>query len=124
MSKAKTILTYLIASVWVINGLFCKVLNLVPRHQEIVSKILSNEYARSLTIIIGVSEICMAVWIISKFKSRLNTIVQIVVVASMNIIEFLLVPNLLLWGNFNIFFAFLFIIIVYFHEFYFNKLNP
>jgi hypothetical protein len=26
------LLNYLIAAVWLVNGLFCKVLNLVPRH--------------------------------------------------------------------------------------------
>ncbi len=34
------ILNYLIAAVWIANGLFCKVLNLVPRHQEIVARII------------------------------------------------------------------------------------
>jgi hypothetical protein len=34
------LLNYLIAAVWLVNGLFCKVLGLVPRHQEIVATIL------------------------------------------------------------------------------------
>jgi hypothetical protein len=44
------LLTYLIAAIWFVNGLFCKVLNLVPRHQEIVSRILRSEYSRILTV--------------------------------------------------------------------------
>lgn len=38
------ILTYLIAAVSLINGLFCKVLNLVPRHRQIVAEILGEDH--------------------------------------------------------------------------------
>lgn len=122
-TKAHTILTYCIATVWIANGLFCKVLNLVPRHEQIVARILGGEYSRPLTILIGLSEIVMAIWVLSKFRSRLNAIAQIAVVATMNTLEFFLVPDLLLWGKFNSVFAFLFILVVYFNEFYLNKKN-
>ncbi|MCE3283106.1 MAG: hypothetical protein K0Q66_1843 [Chitinophagaceae bacterium] len=111
------ILTFLIAAVWLVNGLICKVLNLVPRHQEIVARIMGGEYARTLTIMIGVSEIAMAVWIISGRFARLNAITQMVVIAVMNTLEFILVPDLLLWGRFNAVFAFLLITLIYFNEF-------
>lgn len=115
------LLTYGIATAWIANGLFCKVLNLVPRHEQIVAAILGSSYSRALTILIGLSEIVMALWIISGYKTRLNAIVQIAVVATMNALEFFLVPDLLLWGKHNSFFAFLFILIIYFNEFYLNK---
>ena len=116
-------ITYCIASVWIVNGLFCKVLNLVPRHQEIVQRItnLNQSNANLLTFIIGVSEIVIAIWIISGYKSNLNAIFQIIIVAIINIIEFMVVPDLLLWGKLNSIFAFLFILIVYYNEFIFNK---
>jgi hypothetical protein len=56
------LLTYCIAAVWLINGLFCKVLNLVPRHQQIVAQILGVNHSRLLTILIGVAEIVMVAW--------------------------------------------------------------
>lgn len=115
------ILTYCIAAVWIVNGLFCKVFNLVPRHEQIVARIVSNHNSRILTILIGLSEIVMAIWILSRYKTKLNTIVQMVVVATMNILEFILVPDLLLWGKLNILFALLFLFVVYFNEFYLNK---
>ena len=115
------ILTYCIVTVWIANGLICKILNLVPRHQQIVARILGNEHSRLLTIAIGCSEILMAIWILSKMKTRLNAIAQIVIVATMNTLEFILVPDMLLWGRFNALFAFLFIVVVYFNEFYLNK---
>ncbi len=115
------ILTYLIALVWIANGLFCKVLNLVPRHEQIVARILGAEYAGVLTRLIGVAEIFMAVWVLSRVFSRLNAWTQITIVAAMNILEFLLVPDLLLWGRFNAIFAFLFVASVYYNEFVLGK---
>jgi DoxX-like family len=115
------LLTYLIATVWIANGLFCKVLNLVSRHQEIVSRILGADNSRILTILIGLSEIFMAIWILSKIRTQLNAIAQIAIVATMNTLEFIIVPDLLLWGKLNSLFAFIFILVVYFNEFYLNK---
>jgi len=116
-----TVLSYFIGLTWLINGLICKVLNLVPRHGQIVARILGDKYSGTLTLAIGFSEIGMAVWMLSGIKSRLNAILQMVVVAAMNILEFFLVPDLLLWGRLNSLFAFLFILIIYYTEF---KLNP
>ena len=115
------LLTCCIATIWIINGLFCKVLNLVPRHQQIVASILGNKHSRTLTILFGLSEIAMAVWILSGIKTRLNTISQIIIIATMNTLEFLLAPELLLWGKFNSIFAALLIIAIYYNEFYLNK---
>jgi hypothetical protein len=117
------IILYFISTVWLANGLFCKVLNLVPRHQEIVAQILllNHYHSRIITIAIGISEIVMAIWILSKFKARLNAITQIIIIAIMNTMEFFLAPDLLLWGKTNSVFAFLFIVLIYFNEFYLNK---
>lgn len=117
----KALLTHLIALVWLINGLFCKVLNLVPRHQEIVAQILGESYAPLLTLLIGLAEIIMAIWVWSRWQSRLNAILQIVVVITMNILEGLLVPELLLWGRWNVIFALFFTGIVYYKEFILSK---
>lgn len=116
-----TFLTYLIAAVWVINGLICKLLDFVPRHQEIVSRILGNEYAEVLTNAIGASEVFMAIWVLSRIKPRLCAVVQIVIVAAMNTIEFFLAPDLLLFGKLNSLIALIFIAVVYYNEFTLNK---
>ena len=109
------------ASVWITNGLFCKVLNLVPRHQEIVGRILGYDHAKILTVLIGISEIAMAVWILSGVYSKLNALVQILIVACMNALEFILAPDLLLWGRFNAFFALLFMLLIFYNEFRLNR---
>lgn len=93
----------------------------MPRHQQIVERILNIDDGRSLTILIGISEIVMAIWIGSGYKKRLNAIIQIAVVATMNILEFVLAPDLLLWGKFNSLFALIFIAIVYLNEFHLRK---
>lgn len=111
-------LRFLTAIVWIANGLFCKVLNLVPRHQEIVARILGDAYAKPLTMLIGVFEIAMAVWILSGYKTRANAVAQILVVATMNIIEYFIAYDLLLWGKFNSVFAFMFILVIYLNEFH------
>lgn len=114
-------LTYCIASIWFINGLFCKVLGMVPRHEKIVSVILGSEHAALFTKLIGGSEILMALWIVSGIKPRFNAIVQILVIATMNSIEFILVPDLLLWGRYNSLFASILILIIFFNEFVLHK---
>jgi DoxX-like family len=114
-------INYLIAFVWLVNGLYCKLFNFVPRHQEIVGEILTNEFAFVLTKIIGLSEILMAFWIVSKVKPKLNAVFQITIIAGMNILEFILVPNLLLWGRFNSLFAFAFICLIIYNEFLLGK---
>jgi len=101
--------------------LFCKVLNLVPRHQQIVATILGDNYAGPLTIVIGTSEIFMAVWILSRYKTKLNAITQIAVIATMNAMEFILVPDLLLWGKFNSLFALILIVVIYINEYHLTK---
>jgi hypothetical protein len=119
--KLSIFITYAIALVWLINGLYCKILNLVPRHQEIVARILGEEYSDILTKAIGVSELLMVVWIFSKIKTKWCTVAQMTIVATMNIIEFIVVPDLLLFGRMNIIVATVFIILLYYNEFVLKK---
>lgn len=91
----------LFASVWVVNGLFCKLLDWVPRHREIVSRILGAEHALEWTRAMGLGETLFAAWIVSGIRWRLSAVAQIVVVGVMNLIEFVLAPDLLLFGKFN-----------------------
>lgn len=119
--KMVRLLDYGITTVWIANGLFCKVLDLAPRHRGIVERILGDDQASLITKIIGFSEILMAVWILSRMARRLNALTQIVIIATMNILEFILVPDLLLWGRANAFFAFLFVVLIYYKEFHLEQ---
>ena len=111
------IATFGIALVWLVNGLYCKVLNYVPRHQEKVARILGGEYATHLTKLIGLGEIAMAIWILWGVFPKLNVWTQITLIVLMNILEFILVPDLLLWGKGNFIFALIFAGLVYIHSY-------
>jgi hypothetical protein len=119
--KLHRTLTCFIALVWFVNGFLCKVLNLVPRHQEIVGRISGYDHAEFITLLIGILEIAMAIWILLGVCSKLNAIVQIFIIATMNALEFVLVPDLLLWGKANAFFALLFILLIFYNEFHLNR---
>lgn len=118
------ILTVLISLVWLINGLFAKVLGFVPRHQQIVGRILGENYAFIATKVIGSFEILMFVWVISRIRSRFCAITQIIIVAVMNTMEFILVPDILLFGKMNSVIALFFIFTVYYNEFILNRTAP
>ena len=117
----KKTLNIIIAFIWFINGLFCKVINLVPRHQDIVSEITSSVYSKELTITIGILEIFMSFWILSKIQPKLNAIIQIGIIILMNILEFIMTPHLLLWGRYNSVFALLLILFIYLTNFHLYK---
>lgn len=119
--KLYQLLKLVIAAVWLVNGLYCKVLDQVPRHRQIVGEILGEEFAAPLTILIGLSEVIMAIWVLSGYRSRIGTLCQIALVAIMNILEFVLVPDLLLWGKLNSIFALGFIGILYYYEWILKK---
>ena len=116
-------LTYCISAVWIVNGLFSKVFGLTPRHGLIISRILGDQHYQLLTVIIGLAEVLMAIWILSRYKSRINAITQIIIVLAMNILEFFLTPDLLLWGKLNMVFALLFVSLVYYNEFILQKIK-
>ena len=82
--------------------MLCKVLDMVPRHREIVARILGEDHALALTRMIGVGEVGMAVWILSGFKARWSAWAQIAAVMAMNVIEFFMVPDMLLFGRLNL----------------------
>lgn len=107
----------LAAAVWLINGLFCKVLDMVPRHQEIVARIVGADSATTLTVLIGMAETGMAAWILLGIQKRLNVFLQVLLVLVMNAIEFIAAPDLLLWGRWNAVFVIVFVLLIYANEF-------
>ena len=121
LPSVQKIINYLIAMVWLVNGLFCKIFDLVPRHRAIVARILGPQHSLLITKAIGFFEILMCAWVLSGYKKKENAWTQIIIIAIMNIIEFVLAKDLLLWGRFNIFFAFLFILLIYLNSFVANK---
>ena len=89
------------ALVWWGNGLLCKVLDMVPRHQEIVARILGDTHAREITVMIGCGEVLLGFWILSGWRWRWSVTVQVLGVLVMNVIEFMMARELLLFGSWN-----------------------
>jgi hypothetical protein len=118
---AARMLNIAVALVWLINGFYCKVLNQVPRHREIVARILGENLASWVTPTIGVLEILMGIWILSRLQTRLCAVAQIVVIATMNALEFFLAPDLLLFGKVNAIVAAFLLVIVYLNGFVLYK---
>ena len=92
-------------------------LGLAPRHQEIVARILGDDHAYALTRLIGFAEIGMALWVVSGIARKVNAVTQIAIVAAMNITEYFLAPDLLLFGRANAAIAAAFIVLIYYVEF-------
>lgn len=111
-SRALGALWWGVAVVWVANGVWCKVLFQVPRHAQIVARVVGDEVAPSLTVAIGLAEVAVAVWVISGRLRALCAATQIAVVLAMNVIEQVIAADLLLWGRFNLLWATLFCVVV------------
>ncbi len=92
---------------------YCKVLGLVPRHQEIVATILGEEFASVLTRMIGLGEIGLALAIWCGFRPRILAVFQIALILTMNVLEFFRAPEYLLWGKMNAVFAVFFCVVIY-----------
>jgi hypothetical protein len=66
----------------------------------------------------------MVVWLLSGRFPRWAALFQVGVVLAMNLLECWLVPDLLLWGRWNLAFALLFCALVYCHEFCWSPRAP
>ncbi len=99
------LVTVVLASVWIVNGLFAKLLGFVPRHQAIVARFFGEAAAPLLTRVIGGAEIVMALWILSGRHRRSCAISQTILIVTMNGLELwkardlLLSPILMVAGN-------------------------
>lgn len=116
MNRIAKYINWLVALIWLVNGLFFKVLNLVPRHEEIIVKVLGFENSEFLRVTIGILEIAMFFWIMSEIKPRIAMFTQVVIILTMNVLEFTLAPELLMWGEFNFVFALMLCVLIYWNN--------
>lgn len=100
-------------AVWFASGFFCKVLDMVPRHRQIVGRFLGDEHALLMTRTIGFFEIMMVVWILSRLFPRVCATSQILLVITMNVMEVVWTADLLLFGRWNLIPGSLFILVVW-----------
>lgn len=89
------LLTLLIAAVWITFGLYFKLLNQVPRHREIVSRILTPRFAH-LTPLIGLAEILLGLWALTRQHKIPCAITMTLAILTMNTLELTKAKDLLL----------------------------
>jgi hypothetical protein len=89
-------LTFVTASVWLVFGMWFKLLGMVPRHRLIIAAILGEAVAGPMTLIVGAAETTLALWIISGLYPRICAAVQSMAIVTMNTVELLYAKNLLL----------------------------
>ena len=75
-----------IASVWIYQGFWCKLLGHAPHHQKIVetAPFLGAFRARQALIALGVLECVIAAWVLSGIRAREAATMQILLLFLMN----------------------------------------
>lgn len=76
-----------VALVWFVFGLVFKVFNVVPRHREIVATVLGDDLAGPMTVMIGLAEVGVGVWMLSGWRPRTCAALQTVALVVMNTLE-------------------------------------
>ena len=75
-----------IASVWLYQGLWCKVLGRMPHHQEVIGAmpLLGGPLGQVALVLLGFAECGLAAWVLSGRQPRVAAIAQTALLAVMN----------------------------------------
>jgi DoxX-like family len=89
-----------IAIVWLVFGFVFKILNKLPRHREIVARVLGARWAAPVTILVGVGECGLGLWMLSGRFLVPCVALQTAAILTMNVLEIRRARDLLLtpWG--------------------------
>ncbi len=92
-------MTAALAAVWLVHGLYNKLLGGSPRHLAIVQSVpgLAGATGERVLVAVGLLEVGIAVWLLSRRAPRWCAAVQTVVLLSMNVAELKFARALLLW---------------------------
>lgn len=86
--------TVVIGSVWIVFGLYCKVLDQVPRHRRIVERVLGAQWGW-LILVIGVGETMLGLWVFTGWERVVCAAVMTAAILGMNALEIWLAKELL-----------------------------
>src|SRR5687768_3565290 len=89
----------LVASVWLVHGLYNKLLGGSARHLAIVQSVpgLEGSTGEAVLTAVGFGEVALAVWIVSARAPLVCATVQTIVLLTMNAVELTFARHLLLW---------------------------
>jgi hypothetical protein len=96
LHSAASLAQLLVALTWIVFGLVFKLLRAVPRHEQIVARILGERVAPVLTRLIGVGECFVGAWMLSGWQLPWCVLVQTALIVTMNAIELYKARDLLL----------------------------
>ena len=85
-----------IASVWFLFGLIFKALGALPRHRQIVVRVVGAERADGVLWLVALAEISIGLWVLIGRALPLCAAVQTVLIATMNFLELRRARELLL----------------------------
>lgn len=86
----------LIGIVWVFHGLYSKLLDGIPRHRQIVARVLGEKHAGLAVKAIGLGEVALGVWAFSGAERVGCATVQTAALVAMNALEIALAGDLLI----------------------------
>lgn len=96
VTRARLLLRVLIGGVWIFHGLYSKLLDGIPRHREIVGRVLGDDISGRLTPVIGVVEIVLGIWVLTARWPRACALVQTAALVAMNALEIVFARELLI----------------------------
>lgn len=93
------VLSVFVASVWLVHGLYNKLLHGSPRHLAIVQSVpgLGGHAGELVLVCVGIGEVLLSVWMVSGIRIWACVIVQAVALLSMNVLELAFAADHLLW---------------------------
>lgn len=89
-------LRILVGSVWLLHGIYSKLLGGIPRHQAIVAEVLGDAYAPIVTKAVGIGELLLGLWVFSHRWPRTCATAQTLAIAAMNTLEIMRARDLLI----------------------------
>jgi hypothetical protein len=89
----------LVAAVWLVHGLYNKLLGGSARHLQIVQSVPGLEGATGAAMLaaVGAAEVAIAMWVISRRAPMACAATQTVLLLTMNVVELTFARHLLLW---------------------------
>ena len=88
-----------VAGVWLLHGLYNKLLGGSARHLAIVQSVpgLDGVTGERVLTAVGIGEVAIALWVLSGWRPRLCAATQTAALVSMNLLELRFARDLLLW---------------------------
>lgn len=94
--RAVWVVRIAVGTVWLSFGLLLKVAGLAPHHLAIVARFFGDDIAPLFTILIGLGEASIGLWMLSGWRPRTSAASQVLLVATMNTLELTFARDLLL----------------------------